>query len=78
MSNWTTEDTVSPVVGQQAVTEDEPAPLVALQVVGPFKEPAFVGVRTRQVEPREGRGGQTLDQLVHRHSGRDGRRRTVQ
>lgn len=43
-----------PVVGQQAIAEDEPAPLVTLQVVGPFIEPAFVvtGVQTRQLEPR--------------------------
>ena len=45
-----------PVVGHEAVAEDEPAPLVALQVVGPFKEPAPVGVHARQVEPREARG----------------------
>lgn len=54
-----------PVVGQQAVAKDEPAPLVALQVVGPFKEPALVGVHAGQVEPRQGRGRQTLHQLVH-------------
>lgn len=56
-----------PVVGQQAVTEDEPPPLVTLQVVGPFIQPAFVvtGIQTQQLEPRETRGGQTLHQLVH-------------
>lgn len=54
-----------PVVGQQAVTEHEPAPLVALQVVGPFEEPALAGVHTRQVEPGERRGRQPLHQLVH-------------
>lgn len=54
-----------PVVGQQAVTEHEPAPLVALQVVGPFKEPALACVHTRQVEPRERRGRQPPHQLVH-------------
>ena len=55
----------SPVVGEQAVAEDEPPPLVALQVVGPFKEPAFVRVQTREVQPGESRGGKTLHQLVH-------------
>lgn len=54
-----------PVIGEQAVAEHEPAALVALQVVGPFKEPAFAGVHARQVEPRQRRGRQTLDQLVH-------------
>lgn len=41
-----------PVVGQQAVAKDEPPPLVTLQVVGPFKEPALVVVHAGQVEPR--------------------------
>lgn len=41
-----------PVVRQQAVAKDEPPPLVTLQVVGPFKEPALVVVHTGQVEPR--------------------------
>lgn len=59
----------SPVVGEQAVAEHEPAALVALQVVGPFKEPAFAGVHARQLQPRKRRGRQTLDQLVHAPSG---------
>lgn len=54
-----------PVVGQQAVAKDEPPPLVTLQVVGPFKEPALVGVHAGQVEPRQRRGRQTPHQLVH-------------
>lgn len=33
-----------PVIREQAVTEDKPAPLVTFQVVGPFKKPSFVGV----------------------------------
>lgn len=45
-----------PVVGQQAVAKDEPPPLVTLQVVGPFKEPALIVVHAGQVEPRERRG----------------------
>lgn len=54
-----------PVIGEQAVAEHEPAALVALQVVGPFKEPPFAGVHARQVEPRQRRGRQPLDELVH-------------
>lgn len=34
-----------PVVGEQPIAQHEPSPLVALQVVGPFEEPSFVGVR---------------------------------
>ena len=44
-----------PVVGQQPVAQDEPPPLVALQVVGPFKKPSFVGVRPGS--RGRGRGG---------------------
>lgn len=36
-----------PVIRQQSITEDEPPPLVSFQIVSPFKEPAFVGVRAR-------------------------------
>lgn len=42
-----------PVVGQQAVAQDEPSPLVSLDVVGPLEQPALVGVSGR----RSGRFG---------------------
>lgn len=36
--------TNSPVVRQQAIAQDEPSPLVSLDVISPFEEPAFIGV----------------------------------
>jgi len=34
----------SPVVRQQAIAQDEPSPLVSLDVISPFEEPAFICV----------------------------------
>ena len=53
-----------PVIREQAVAEDEPPPLVTLQIVGPFKKPAFVSVRPRC--RGRGRGGRrALPLLAH-------------
>lgn len=45
--------TNSPVVWQQAIAQDEPAPLVSLYVISPFEEPAFIGV----LRGRDGHSG---------------------
>lgn len=44
-----------PVVGQHTVGEDEPATLIALQVVGPLEQPALhfgLGMRSGRVTGR--------------------------
>lgn len=55
---------ILPVIGKQAIAKDEPSPLVPLQIVSPFKEPAFVGVRPRS-RGRGGGGCRALPLLTH-------------
>lgn len=57
-----------PVVGQEAVLQDEPSTLVTLEVVGPLEEPTLhVRVALRaQLSPDGGGGGGCRHRRRHR------------
>lgn len=55
-----------PVIGEQPVTQHEPAALVTLQVVGPFVEPAPAGVGVGGLGQRRARRAHRLpSRLTH-------------